>query len=164
MTTYTLRIMMPDPEQLTPELLSACKSGLVGYVLEVAMTGQAQFVGAANVPTLLDILGANVGGPTAFAFLEDDTQTVPKVTRWFISVMPGVPWGLPSGVRVEARGVSATAGILHGHFELVPMKANMSEYLAKLKELGLIVMPSKDYVPPATIMEALKLAGKHGKG
>ncbi len=166
---YKVRVLMPDPERLTPELLSSCAGK--GYVLEVEVNAMAVFIGAVNVPTLLDILGGGVGGPVAFAFLEDNrlqSQLAGRHKRWYISTLPGVDWGLPKGIRPDPVGGSAVAGDLHAHFELVPRDRQAEEYMGDyfkmLEEAGIIVMPSKDYVTPTSVLEALRVGRSNAKG
>jgi hypothetical protein len=159
MTTYTLRIMMPDHEQLKPEMLASMK----GYVLAVEMPMLAQWVGCTNVPSLLDMLGASIGGPMGYAFLTDDDEPSEMEKHWFISVTPGVPWNVPDDVDPVSLGISAVAGALYGHFKLVG--AGVPVYLARLAEQGVPTIASREYKVPTTVQEALTLARKqHGKG
>ena len=167
-----LRVMMPDPDKLQPELLTLMASGkLVGYVLEIEVLPTAEFVGTVNIPTVLDILGGNVGGPVAYAFLEPRSVAsqlaVPK-KRWYMEVAPGIDWGLPPDIRPEVRGISAIGGVLHGHFELVlkdeVAEEAMNDYLDLLANAGVITMPAKDYVVPKSVMDALNLARKNVTG
>lgn len=160
MIIYTLRIMMPDHEQLKPEMLASMK----GYVLEVEMPVLAQWVGCVNIPSLLDMLGGNIGGPMGFAFLTDDEDMQAETKKhWFISVTPGVPWAVPDDVDPVSCGVSAVAGILYGHFKLEG--EGVPAYLAQLAERGIPVLASREYKVPTTVQEALTSARKkHGKG
>lgn len=165
-----LRILVPDAEKLTPEML---KAGSTGYVLEAELPvnhSYVQFVGAASIPTIMDLFGGgNLGGPVGYAFLVDEDAGKTR-KRWFMSIAPGISWGLPREINPIGLGISIVGGQLLGHFELCAHEEEMSDYLKALHEeaekMGahIHILPAKDYtaVYANGLVDIVK--GLHGKG
>jgi hypothetical protein len=160
-TARCIRVWMPDPAKLTPELLQRASKG---YILEVPAFPSEHFLGIVNVPCLMDILGGAVGGPVGYAFITyEDAAPKDKAKHWFISMVPNdAPWALPERIMPVPRGVSVVAGTIHAHFELVDSgyvndTSYMEKWLELMQKLDVVLMPAKKYAPPKDLLDALKL-------
>lgn len=148
---YVLRVFMPDAAQLSEHKNLSHD----GYILKAIVPDSSTFVRVVTIPSVLDMLGAGVGGIVGYAFKCPVVENQVSDPRYYMTALAGKEFSLPTALYPVNVGVTTLSGVLYGHFEL-DYPAND----AWMAAINVPVISAVEYAPSFALADLLQLRTK----
>jgi hypothetical protein len=149
-----MRILTPQVVLENVEALKEDKPFLMRAELELG----ARFIQAVALPTLVDMLGfSGGGGAPAYGFLVETSQLEQEQVL-FISLAPGAPFYLPTGMQDNPvywspLGITQSMGALLTHFFL--RGPGIGDIVKSAESEGAVVVDMLDYQIPELLQKKI---------